>query len=177
MTGLQWKRYAQASVSQYVETAQNSSKAAESAKISAEAARDEAKEAELSIKNMTVSADTLPSGSDATAVKTAVGGSFNIRFGIPRGEQGADGPAGPQGIQGNPGPAGPQGIQGEAGPAGPQGEQGPPGRDGLNGILVPSDGQWAFSVSEDGHLILGYTGNEPPNFSINENGHLILDIT
>lgn len=77
--------------------------------------------------DLTVSATTLPAGSEATVTKTEQGGVVNLAFGIPQGIQGNTGAAGPQGPQGTPGetgPQGPQGIQGETGPQGPQGEAG-----------------------------------------------------
>ena len=43
--------------------------------------------------DMTVSATTLPAGSDATVTKTEQGGVFNLAFGIPQGEAGAAGQA------------------------------------------------------------------------------------
>lgn len=174
MTGRQWKEYARAAVSTDVGAAESSAvsaansaaaaagsagqalqhaQAANTARSGAESARDGAREAKQAIEDLTVSAVTLPPGSEATAVKTPPGGPFNIQFGIPRGEQGATGAAGAQGIQG------------------------PPGRDGINGVAVPTDRQWAFNVDENGHLLCSYTGNEAPDLSINEDGHLILNIT
>jgi len=181
MTGGQFADYARESVREYVQQAEDSAdkaseqvalaaqqvdraavqvllaeKQAEAASSNATKAQysaEQAQTARKSIEDMSVSAETLPPDSTATAVKTAVGGSINIRFGIP------------------------QGPQGETGPAGQQGIQGPPGKDGINGISVPSNGKWAFNVDENGHLILGYTEDEAPDFSINEDGHLILNIT
>lgn len=43
--------------------------------------------------DMTVSATTLPAGSEATVTKTEQGGVFNLAFGIPKGEAGAAGQA------------------------------------------------------------------------------------
>lgn len=43
--------------------------------------------------DLTVSATTLPAGSDATVTKTEQGGVFNLAFGIPQGEAGAAGQA------------------------------------------------------------------------------------
>ena len=71
----------------------------------------------------------------ATAVESEVASAsvilendvYNFTFGIPRGEQGIQGPAGPAGEQGpagKTGPAGPSGPEGPAGQAGPQGEPG-----------------------------------------------------
>ena len=111
-----------------------------------------AEKARKAIEDMTVSAGTLPPGSEATAVKTAVGGSFNIRFGIPRGEQGAVGPKGAQGVQG------------------------PPGPQGISGVAVSAAGLYAFNVNDKGHLILSYTGDEAPDFTIRKDGHLWLNI-
>lgn len=128
---------------------------AEQAKVSAEYFKEGAEAARDSIENMTVSAGNLPPGSDATAVKTAVGGSFNIRFGIPEGKQGATGPEGKQGKQGPPGKEGPRGI---------------------DGVAVAADGVYAFNVNEDGDLILSYTGEDTPDFKINADGNLILTI-
>ena len=130
----------------YVTQAEKAQSSAQYFKEGAEAAKD-------SIENMTVSAGNLPPGSDATAVKTAVGDSFNIRFGIPEGKQGETGPQGEQGIQGAPGPEGPRGI---------------------NGVAVAADGVYAFNVNEDGDLILSYTGDDAPDFKINADGNLIL---
>lgn len=44
---------------------------------------------------------------------------------------------------------------------------------GTDGATVSANGMYGFSV-EDGHLILYYSGDTPPDFSIDENGHLIL---
>lgn len=166
MTGGQWKQYARAAVKPFSDGAAQSAQAAaesadraaasagkaQTAKSGAEAARDGARDARKAIEDMTVSAVTLPPGSAAAATKTAVGGSFNMLFGIPRGAQGATGAQGAQGIQG------------------------PPGRDGINGIAVPQAGQYAFHVNEAGHLILVYTGDTAPDFFIREDGHLCLNI-
>ena len=45
---------------------------------------------------------------------------------------------------------------------------------GIDGATVSASGQYGFAV-EDGHLILYYTGDTPPDFSIDESGHLILN--
>ena len=47
-------------------------------------------------------------------------------------------------------------------------------RKGVDGTAVSASGQYSFAV-ENGHLILYYTGDTPPDFSIDENGHLILN--
>ncbi len=174
MTGAQWKAYAkdaaQQDVDRAVQAAEDASasvreaagyagqagqhaEAAGAAKSGAELARDEAGAARQAIEDMSVSAGSLPAGSEATVVKTAAGGSVNLRFGIPRGEQGKPGPPGADGIQG------------------------PPGKDGINGVAVPEAGQYAFNVDERGHLMLSYTGSEAPDFEIREDGHLYLNIS
>lgn len=125
--------------------AAQSAQDAQTAQAAAETARD-------AIEDMTVEARTLPPGSEATVDKTAVGGSFRLDFGIPAGEQGAQGPAGAQGVQG------------------------PPGPQGIGGVAVEASGLYAFNVNDAGHLILSYTGDEAPDFSINSEGHLVLNI-
>ena len=104
----------------YVDDAKGSADAAKQAKAGAaeslarldgqveqaEAARTGAEEARDAIEGMTVSADTLPPGSAATAVKTTADGSFNIHLGIPAGERGDMGPEGPVGPEGPQGPRG-----------------------------------------------------------------------
>ena len=92
------------------------------------------------------------------------------------GSPGKAGPKGETGPQGVPGEQGPRGEQGLTGPQGPQGPEGPQGPRGINGVAVSAEGQYAFNVNENGHLIVSYTGSEAPNFSVNENGHLILEI-
>lgn len=137
-----------------------------------------AEQARQAIEGMTVSAKTLTPDEAATATKSAVGSSFNIEFGIPRGVQGAAGPAGaqgPAGPRGEAGPTGPQGPQGDRGPEGVQGPEGPQGPPGA--ITELTEGFVAFTV-EDGHLYLYYTGDTAPeNFELSEeDGHLYLNI-
>lgn len=88
------------------------------------------------VTGMTAVAETLPTGSDATA-------SYSdgvLTLGIPRGVKGDTGPAGPQGERGLQGIQGERGLTGETGPAGPAGPagstgpQGPAGRDGTDGF-------------------------------------------
>ena len=96
-----------------------------------------------------------------------------------QGPRGLTGERGPQGIQGIQGPQGTQGATGAAGPqgpAGPQGVQGPPGPRGIDGVAVATSGMVAFNVSEEGHLLCSYTGDEPPNYYIGEDGHLYLEV-
>lgn len=89
------------------------------------------------------------------------------------GSAGATGAAGPTGATGATGPQGPKGDTGPTGPQGPQGVQGPQGPQGV-AVGVETQGLFYFNVDEDGHLILTYTGDDPPDFSIDEDtGHLI----
>ena len=69
---------------------------AESASASATAAQA----AVDSVLNMTVSADTLPSGSDASVTKSVVDDAVHLAFGIPQGAQGVQGEQGVQGPTG-----------------------------------------------------------------------------
>lgn len=110
---------------------------------------------QTAIEDMTVSSETLAPGMNVRVEKSMVGEHVNLHYGIPRGDVGP---------------------QGEQGPQGAQGVQGPPGERGINGVAVAANGQYAFNVNEDGHLILSYTGEETPDFSIGENGHLILNL-
>lgn len=59
---------------------------------------------------------------------------------------------------------------------GPAGEQGPVGPQGIPGSTVKANGMYGFHVSEEGHLILSYVGDEKPPLSMNADGHLILTI-
>lgn len=87
-----------------------------------------------------------------------------------QGDQGTEGPEGKQGIQGVQGV---QGMQGIPGPRGIQGEQGPRG---IDGVSVQTAGMVSFRVTEDGHLLCAYTGDERPDYYINDQGHLCLRI-
>lgn len=171
ISGLQFKRFAIDSVSEYVatatEAAETASGAAETASGAAGSASDDATAAALSataasnakdaILNMGVAATTLPPEDDATVTKQESGGVVTLIFGLPKGQNGS------QGIQG---PAGPQGVQG------PRGDTG-------TAVAVETTGMYYFSVDNDsesptfGHLFLTYTGSTAPDFSIDENGHLI----
>lgn len=93
-----------------------------------------------------------------------------------RGVQGEPGIQGIQGVQGIQGPRGLTGPQGAVGPQGPQGIQGPQGPRGIDGVSVATSGMVSFNVTEDGHLLCSYTGDERPNYYINDEGHLCLDI-
>lgn len=86
------------------------------------------------VADLSVDADTLTPGSDATVEKVvAPDGSITLAFGIPRGDTGATGPQGERGEAGPQGEPGPRGETGQTGPAGPRGEQGPQGVQGERG--------------------------------------------
>ncbi len=108
MTGAQWKKYAQAGVSKYVEDAQKAANdaqeavaavgtavedAAASAKA-AEAAQAGAEEAREAIENMEAAADTLTAGQPASVTKTVENGIVRLLFGIPKGPEGMKGDTG-----------------------------------------------------------------------------------
>ena len=130
------------------------------------------------LRNTQVSAVTVPETSQAAAIKTQAGSYCHIRFEIPRGRQGATGPAGPQGVQGprgEDGPQGPTGPRGETGAQGPKGDPGPQGERGVAAVVAAA-GSYIFQVDERGHLILHYTGEEAPAFAVNDSGHLVLTL-
>lgn len=82
------------------------------------------------VTGMTVVAETLPTGSDATA-------SYSdgvLTLGLPRG---AKGDTGETGAQGPVGPAGPQGPKGDKGDTGATGATGPKGDTGATGPQGP----------------------------------------
>lgn len=90
------------------------------------------------IDNITITADTLPPGSQATAsgsISETEG--LKIELGIPQGEQGPKGDTGAPGAQGEPGPQGEKGDTGEQGPKGDTGEPGPQGPKGDTGETGP----------------------------------------
>lgn len=60
--------------------------------------------------------------------------------------------------------------KGDTGPLGPVGPQGNPG------VAVATDGLWALHIDSEGHLILDYDGDTPPDLEIDENGHLIYTV-
>ena len=82
----------------------------------------------LTLDVMSVSATTLPAGSQATAVYDKATGALTL--GIPQGDKGATGDTGPEGKQG---------PKGETGAIGPQGEQGPAGKDGVTPEIVEGE--------------------------------------
>lgn len=122
MKGRQFKEYAKASVSIYVdaaedaadraeaavgqigdaveqtqankEAAQAAQEAAEDAKAGAETAQEGAEKARDAIANMIVEAMDLPNGEPATVTKELVDDVYKLVFGLPRGPQGIQGPQG-----------------------------------------------------------------------------------
>lgn len=73
--------------------AQNARDSAQAAQSSAENARDDAKTAANSF-DLSATADTLSPGSSATVSVSGSGPSYDIDFGIPRGDEGPKGPKG-----------------------------------------------------------------------------------
>ena len=80
-----------------------------------------AEDAQEAIENMSVSAETLAAGSDATVTKTTEQGVVHLAFGIPHGAQGETGPAGADGHDGAPGQDGRDGQDGQDGKDGTDG--------------------------------------------------------
>ena len=78
------------SASQSASSAASSAQSAQGNASQALSARNAAQEAQKSIENMQVSANTLPAGTDATVTKTVEDGTVKLNFGLP---QGADGSA------------------------------------------------------------------------------------
>ena len=96
---------------------------------------------------MSVSATTLPAGSQATAVYDKATGALTL--GIPQGDKGATGDTGPEGKQG---------PKGETGATGPQGEPGPAGKDGITPEIVEGELVEVPSAGVGTDLSLGITG-------------------
>lgn len=143
-------------VIQIAAKAQEAADAAERAETAAELA--------VKVKNMTVSAETLAPGSEATVTKTETEDTFNLEFGLPagatgpQGPQGETGPQGPKGDTGETGATGPQGPKGDTGEAGPQGPQGIQGIQGETGATGPAGPQGeAGANGQRGSKILGVT--------------------
>ena len=101
----------------------------------------------LTLDVMSVSATTLPAGSQATAVYDKATGALTL--GIPQGDKGATGDTGPEGKQG---------PKGETGATGPQGEPGPPGKDGVTPEIVEGELVTVPSAGGGTDISLGITG-------------------
>lgn len=162
----------------------------------ADAEADRAELARQAIENLSVTAKSLASGEEATVTKTMLEGFVNLLFGIPRGEQGIQGPKGDRGdeitgvelVEGTHAPGttdtykvlvsdGTEYIfyvtNGRDGAPGDKGEKGDPGKDA---VVLEADGEIAFDIHQDGHLYLHYAGDTPPDYSIDEEGHLIYTL-
>ncbi len=87
------------------------------------------------ITGMSVTVETLPAGSGATADWDGAKGVLNL--GLPTGSEGPKGDPGKQGPKGEPGPKGDQGVPGPQGSQGPKGDQGKPGPRGERGEPGP----------------------------------------
>lgn len=118
-----WMKY----LSDMEEKRQAASGSAEEAKESADAAEKSA----LKISDMTVSAESLPEGEDATVTKTEVENVLHLTFGIPKGEKG---PKGDKGDRGEVGPKGEDGINGIDGKDGVDGKNGTDGKTPVKGV-------------------------------------------
>lgn len=158
----------------YVQAAQDSANSAhasaEGASISAAAAASSATAAESAAYNA-ANAVQHPPRINAGGTWDLWNGAAYVDSGYP--SMGATGPTGATGPQGATGATGPKG---DTGPQGPQGIQGPAGPSGT-AVAVETQGMYYFNVDDDGHLILTYTGDDPPDFEIDEDtGHLILTV-
>lgn len=99
MTGEQFKEFGKQGVIQDMQGYVNA----------AQQAAEDAEDAVDSVLNMTVDAQTLSSGQNASVTKSMKNGVVNLNFGLPRGI---------------PGPKGETGADGQTGPPGPKGETG-----------------------------------------------------
>lgn len=111
MTGKQFREFGEASARDYVNTAVQASKSADSSKNAASAfagkagedasaaqeAREGAEKARDAIENMMVEATTLATGEPASVEKSLVNDVVKLLFGLPRGETGAKGDKGDTG--------------------------------------------------------------------------------
>lgn len=99
-----WEKY----LSDMEEKRQAAEESAKEAKASADAAAESAKSV-LKIADMTVSAESLPEGADATVTKTEDEDTLHLTFGIPKGKKGDKGDKGEKGEPGAPGKDGTNG--------------------------------------------------------------------
>ena len=95
LKGARLVKYAQDTVGEQVTAATQAAENAAAAKTGAESAQTEAQAARDAILNMLVEAITLEQGSPATVEKSIVGSVYKLTFGLPKGEKGAKGDAGP----------------------------------------------------------------------------------
>lgn len=101
---------AQANAEASKEAAQTAKEEAETAKAGAEEAKAGAEASRQAVENLGVSAETGEPGAAATVQKTVTDtGTVNLKFTLPRGEQGPKGEQGSPGEQGDPGTPGADG--------------------------------------------------------------------
>ncbi len=84
--------------------------------------------------------DTGAAGSSASASISGSTGDVALNLTIPRGNTGAQGPAGAKGDPGEQGPQGPAGAKGDPGAQGPQGPAGAKGDPGISPTLSIKNG-------------------------------------
>ena len=96
----------------YADAAKDSKDDAAGSAAGAYQSATDAEAAKDAILNMTATAEGLPAGSTPTVTKTEIGGIFNLAFGIPAGEKGAQGDPGTPGATGAPGQDGAPGHRG-----------------------------------------------------------------
>ena len=110
---------------------------------------------------------TGAAGSQASASITGTTGDVTLNMTIPRGNTGAQGPAGEKGDTGAQGPQGPAGEKGDTGATGPQGPAGEKGDTGAQGPQGPAGPQGDPGISptlsiENGHLYADYDNPYTP---------------
>lgn len=144
----------------------------------ADEAADRAEAALSQFTDLTVTVETLPSGSEASADYEDGVLHFHIPSG-PKGDTGSQGPAGPAGATGEQGPkgdTGAQGPQGEQGPKGDTGAQGPKGETGEQGVQGPKGdtGDTGATGPQGPTGATGATGADGTTFtpSVSANGDL-----
>lgn len=118
----------------------------------------------LKFAGMTVEAETLAEGAEATAEITEDEGDGHkvITIGIPTGATGAQGPkgdTGAQGPKGDTGAQGPKGDKGDTGAQGPKGDKGDTGAQGPKGDPGDVREELIATALETGAIISEYGGN------------------
>ena len=130
----------------------------EKSRQEAKAAADRAEEQADRIKNLDVSAEE---GIQAAVSKTETEDGISLKFTLPKGEKGDEGPKGdtgdrgPQGVQGPKGDTGDRGPQGVQGPKGDKGDQGDRGSAGADGY-TPKKGVDYFTPEDISELNIPY---------------------
>ena len=110
---------------------------------------------------------TGAAGSQASASISGTTGDVSLNLTIPRGNTGAQGPAGEKGDTGAQGPAGEKGDTGARGPQGPAGEKGDTGAQGPQGPRGATGPQGEPGISptlsiKNGHLYADYDNPYTP---------------